>query len=67
MTIRHLIPWRLIGWIDDHTEWCWASLATWNMGLGTEWDEITRHTCREESVREKCCWCGKFQGGVKAR
>lgn len=51
---RHVMPWRLLHWIDDHTDACWYEVVMWKL-YGDHRDWRPSQDCFEPYD-----YCGKF-------
>jgi len=58
--LRNVIPWRLLSFISDHTNTCWAGMAMWKLGYaGWSW-------WPQDHCYSTYDYCGKFRlPGVK--
>lgn len=60
--LRALIPWRLLRWINNHSETCWASLAAWKLGHCSLLHVIHEYgRCKDAADSEVGCWCRKYR------
>lgn len=55
--VRHLISWRLLGFIDKHLATCWAGMVMWKYGYEGEW--WPTGTCLSPDD-----YCGKFDAAL---
>jgi hypothetical protein len=56
--LRYFVPWRVLGWINDHTEVCWANVVMWKLYGGHSW--WPTRACWENGYD----YCGKFKGAL---
>ena len=52
---RFIVPWRLLEWINEHSDVCWAGMVMWK--LGYDWSWWPTRTCFLDGD-----YCGKFDG-----
>ncbi len=55
--LRHFMPWRLLKWIDDRFETCWAGMVMWK--YGHPWSWFPTCSCFEAKPN-RYDWCGKY-------
>jgi len=58
--LRHLIPWRMLYWIDRLFPVCWLNVAMWKM-WGVEGCFGPSSNCWDGPAGEKYDYCGKFK------
>jgi len=56
--MRHFFSYRMLGFIDERTNTCWAGMVMWKQGYG--WDWWPTSTCFQEDCTPKD-YCGKFE------
>jgi len=54
--LRHITPWKLLNWINDHSGVCWANVVMWKM-FGREGSWWPTSMCFHPYD-----YCGKFDG-----
>lgn len=54
--LRHFVSWRILGWIDQHSDYCWANMVSWKLG-----SEV-RTWYPSRMCFDNGDYCGKFNG-----
>jgi hypothetical protein len=54
--MRHLLSWRILRWINDHTDVCWTNVVMWKLGYDRE------NWWPNRNCFHPYDYCGKFEG-----
>ncbi|KKN75622.1 hypothetical protein LCGC14_0378600 [marine sediment metagenome] len=55
--LRYLVPWKVLGWVDKHSNICWANVVMWKM-FGDDGDLRVQPNCFGSEPPYD--YCGKF-------
>lgn len=58
--MRHVISWRVLGWLDRRLDTCWAGMVMWKEGYDWSWWPT-------DSCSDPHDYCGKFGKEAKHR
>lgn len=66
--MRHIIPWRVLYWLDKHTDTCWAGMVMWKEDYEWSWWSCSW----QDGLGADGDYCGKwrsketFMGGERS-
>lgn len=63
---RFIVPWKLLRWIDENSDLCWAGIVMWKMGYGWKWKVVAScFNAIDIHEKEHRCYCMKYELTLK--